>query len=908
MRYIIVFISLFICTQLLGQNVEINPTITPNFFAADEQITIEYDVTGTSMQGWEEAWIWLWIPNTSINTPSNVNPANSNTSGSDPAKFTKNQVDGKSIFSISLTLTEFTDGTIDNIKSVGVLIKGNDWSDGQSIDFVIDITDGYVVILDNPKGTFGSYAAGDKINFEARTSEVSTIEVYVDNVLDFTKSNSDFISYEHNVINDGNTHEVKIKGITSTDTDEKIYTYTIERIEAVPTGMQLGINYHDDDVSATLVLHAPNKNSALVIGDFNNWEASVDYLMNKDGDRYWLKINGLTPGVEYRFQYLIDGNLRIADPYTEKIGSPFDDAEIIADGRYPGLKSYPTAFTSEAVGYLQTAKTPYNWTDASWEKPAKKDLVIYELLVRDFTDERTYNAVTSRLDYLKNLGINAIHIMPVTDFEGNISWGYNPAFMFAADKYYGTENELKNLINEAHNRGIAIVLDQVLNHTFGRNPLVRMDNDDLYGAPKSTNVWLNRTPKHDFNVGYDFNHESEFTQAYVDRANAYWIKEYHVDGYRFDLSKGYTQKNTLGNTNAFGQYDASRVALLKRMADQIWAIDSDAYVILEHFAENNEEIELANYGMMLWGNLNGRFIAAAKGSIVNIDWLYHGARGWDSPHVLGYMESHDEERVMWELIKSGSNSINSSLERLKLNAAFFFMVPGPKLMWQFGEMGYDEELNNDRLGIKPTRWEYLEDANRKKLHDVYTSLINLKTKNQYLGTENFSWDPSGRVKWINLDNTDVKISVIGNFSTIAQTENAHFISDGTWYDYFSGNEIEITDFQNREMTLQPGEFHIYTSSPIDNYIASNPILSVENGLENSINVYPNPTSNIINLDLPINTSNISITDMMGKKVFNKNVTNSKSKFEIDISLLDNGIYFIELKSKEASFLKKIVKN
>ena len=106
---------------------------------------------------------------------------------------------------------------------------------------------------------------------------------------------------------------------------------------------------------------------------------------------------------------------------------------------------------------------------------------------------------------------------------------------------------------------------------------------------------------------------------------------------------------------------------------------------------------------------------AAKGNSTNLNWAYHGERGWNDPHLIAYMESHDEERVMWEVEESGFYTEEGGLERLKLNAAFFFLIPGPKMIWQFGEFGYDEELNNDHIRRKTDPLEYLEDENRKKV-------------------------------------------------------------------------------------------------------------------------------------------------------------------------------------------------
>jgi 1,4-alpha-glucan branching enzyme len=127
------------------------------------------------------------------------------------------------------------------------------------------------------------------------------------------------------------------------------------------------------------------------------------------------------------------------------------------------------------------------------------------------------------------------------------------------------------------------------------NPYVLMYYDFDAGKPAANNPWFNQEATHPFNVFFDLNHESTYTQAYLDTVNYYWLHEYKFDGYRFDLSKGFTQKNAGGSVSAWGQYDASRIAILKRMADKIWSHTPDAYVILEHFADNDEEKELAEY-------------------------------------------------------------------------------------------------------------------------------------------------------------------------------------------------------------------------------------------------------------------------------------------------------------------------
>ena len=129
-----------------------------------------------------------------------------------------------------------------------------------------------------------------------------------------------------------------------------------------------------------------------------------------------------------------------------------------------------------------------------------------------------------------------------------------------------------------------------------------------------------------------------------------------------------------------------------------------AYLILEHFADNSEEIVLSNYGFMLWGNLNYSFnqntMGYASGS--DVSWLSYKTRGWNSPHVVGYMESHDEERLMVKNLAYGNSNggynvkdLSTALDRQEAASVIFYGIPGPKMLWQFGELGYDKSIRNN---------------------------------------------------------------------------------------------------------------------------------------------------------------------------------------------------------------------
>ncbi len=161
--------------------------------------------------------------------------------------------------------------------------------------------------------------------------------------------------------------------------------------------------------------------------------------------------------------------MKIADPYSEKILDPANDGGISASV-YPGLKPYP-AGQSGIVSVLQTAAPAYTWRNNSFTGADKKNLIIYEVLLRDFTDAHSWQTMIDTLSYIQRLGINAIELMPVTEFEGNDSWGYNPSFSFAPDKYYGTKNKLKEFIDYCHSKNISVIMDVVPNHCYGHSPL-----------------------------------------------------------------------------------------------------------------------------------------------------------------------------------------------------------------------------------------------------------------------------------------------------------------------------------------------------------------------------------------------------------------------------------------------------
>jgi len=679
--------------------------------------------------------------------------------------------------------------------------------------------------------------------------------------------------------------------------------------ESKPAAYKKGINYPTGN-SAALVLWAPQKKHVFVLGDFNDWQLSNDFRMKKDGDYFWLDIPNLESGKEYAFQYLIDGNIKVADPYAEKLLDPLND-NYISDDVYPNLISYPENKTEGIASVLQPGQVNYNWEITDFQIPEKEKLVIYELLVRDFMTEHTYKAVREKLDYLEDLRINVLELMPINEFEGNSSWGYNPSFYFAPDKYYGPKNELKKLIDECHKRGIAVVIDMVLNHSYGQSPFVQMYMDNWTILPE--NPWYNvKSPNTVYQWGYDFNHETDVVKELVDSVNSFWMNEYKIDGFRFDFSKGFT--NTPGDGSAF---DQSRINILNRMATEIWKRNPDALVILEHLTENSEETNLANKGMLLWGNLNHDYSEAAMGYSSDFTWGLYIRRGWDEPNLVSYMESHDEERIIYKCLNFGNSNgdyntkkLATALDRVKLNSVFFLPLPGPKMIWQFGELGYDYSINNCEDGTinndcrtspKPIRWDYLENPDRVELFHVMAKLNELKQTYPEFTPESFSYDLTSTVKWYRLTSGSNHVFSVGNFDIQQKTANVTFPKTGKWYEFFTRDSVEISSVY-QSIQLAPGEYRLYSTRKFDEPQVVTENKEITSPTKNIV-LFPNPAQTEINITAPGVITGIQVYSGTGKLMMNRN-NGSVNQFKLNIKGFTPGVYILKVvQSNQVSTMK-----
>jgi len=943
----------FIC--LFGLLISVLPITTkaqvftwnPVFPTVNDSLTITFNAQGTNLQGLAPVYIHIGI----VTQPNGTGWTNVQGAWgtADPRVLLTNLGNNQHRIKF-LPRTFFNVGAAQIVYRLGLLFRN---AAGSTVtratggaDFFMPMyqTGQRAVAFTSPLERNTLVNQGGQVNINFRSSFTGNLQLLVNGVQQAQQNGTNGIGFNFSPTQAGRN---VIRGIatdaTGSATDSIIiFSKGTPETRALPAALEDGINYINE-TTVTLVLRAPEKQDVFVIGDFNNWELDTAQFMYKtpDGLKWWKTITGLTPNTEYGFQYFVDGTVRIGDPYAEKVLDQNDDRFIPA-AVYPNLKPHPTGKTTGLVSIMHPGEPEYTWSVLNFQKPDQTNLVIYELLIRDFGAIRSFKNVADSIPYFKKLGINCIQLMPINEFEGNLSWGYNPSFHYAIDKYYGSKNAFKAMVDSCHRHGIAVVIDVVYNHGFSQNPLAQLYWDGNNSRPAANNPWFNVTARHPFNVGYDMNHESIHTQYYMDKNIRNLLTTFKVDGFRFDLSKGFTQTNNPNDVGAWGRRDPSRIALLKRMYDRARVVSSDAYMILEHFADNNEETELANYGFMLWGNANYGFRGAVRGITAesNLDGLNYRNRGWQRPHLVGYAESHDEERLMYDA-RNRPNTFNPvhnpanlsvALSRMKTAAAFVFAIPGPKMLWQFGEYGFDMSINrcengsineNCRVGNKPPLWDSLaRNPERQSLLKVYSYLIKLKLTEPAFNTTNFRTSVgTTSFKRIWLTHPSMNVTVLGNFSVVAQSGVAEFQNAGTWYDYFTGDSIVVTNV-NQTVSLMPAEFKIYTTrrlTPPEPGLVS---VKERTGLNASVydfEVYPNPFNDQTQFSFFLSRPQeveISVVDATGRLVSTLSqksiVSDGAQTFSWNGrrdkgSAVAPGIYFIRLQGKDGSVVKKVVK-
>lgn len=596
--------------------------------------------------------------------------------------------------------------------------------------------------------------ATNKLKFTAGTTEDAAISIRVgDETVASTPSAKSLVA-DYTFTGPGDyvvTAEAVAGGATLTRSITVVYARD-SAPAADTTVPAMGLTRNADG-SSTFCLAAPGKESVMLVGSWNGYRPTNGNVMEYvdtdiDGNTFRFFKTTLPAGVtgsEFCYYYLVEGRTSVGDPYARLVLDPQNDKYIPADV-FPGLPEYPADKVPDntSLAYHRDGMFDYEWTSPDFKAPAKTDLVIYEMLFRDFTGTEgqargngTVRAAIEKIPYLKELGINAVELLPINEFNGNNSWGYNPNFYFAPDKAYGTPQDYKEFIDLCHKEGIAVILDVVFNQSDWQHPWFRM-------YPSGSNPFFNATAPHAYSVLNDWNQGHPLVQQQWTDALRYWMEKYNADGFRFDLVKGLGDNDSYTSTSGTDLYNQSRVDRMARLHAVIKSVKPDGIHINENLAGAKEETAMGNDGQINWANINNASCQYAMGYESDSDlsrFLATADGGRPAGSTIAYAESHDEERVAFKVdayaVASVKADVDAKYSRLGALAVQMLLTPGPKMVWQFGELANNQTTKHsdgsNNTDPKIVDWgAWLSDSRRLALHDLYSRLVNLRRNNPEL--------------------------------------------------------------------------------------------------------------------------------------------------------------------------------
>lgn len=526
-------------------------------------------------------------------------------------------------------------------------------------------------------------------------------------------------------------------------------------------------------------LFAPYNKEAALVGDFSDWQ---DIPMTKGEDGYFRVSVDLEDGAyEYKFRvrskswfFEADQWVSVTDPYaTDVNGNSSDENGIV-----------------RVKGGERIVDT-YVWKNDDKPLPPDHALVIYELHVGDFSggedDSHTrgqYKHVLEKLDYLCDLGINAIELMPIKEYPGDYSWGYNPRHFFATETSYGSTADLKRLVDECHGRGIRVIIDGIYNHSEASSPLTQIDHD----------YWYHHEPRDpDNNWGPEFNYEhyDEHLGTYPARkfigdVVSYSINEFHVDGIRYDAARqianydfmhwvvGLT-KELAGSKPFFNIAEhipeTPSITNFDGPMDACWH-DSFYHCVLEHISGDTFDLERLK------------------------DVLEPKRQGFMGlTNVVNYLTNHDHNHVLAELGDRGILG-EAAFRRRKLGAVLNMTAVGVPMLWMGEEFGEYKHKSTDQQKVD---WTLLAGDDNRGLFEFYKGLIHLRKENHALYTENidfFHENPDAKViAYTRWNDEGSRVVVVANFSDnyLADYSVPLFPTNGTWHEWTANYDTEVSN-------------------------------------------------------------------------------------------------------------------
>ncbi|MCG6134333.1 MAG: alpha-amylase family glycosyl hydrolase [Nostoc sp. LLA-1] len=526
-------------------------------------------------------------------------------------------------------------------------------------------------------------------------------------------------------------------------------------------------------------LFAPYNKGATLKGSFSDWQ---EIPMKKGEDGYFRTTVELEDG-DYQYKFRVQSNswffepeewVDVTDPYATDIDE--------LSGEDNGIVRI-----KDGARIVDT----YVWKHEDKPLPPDHELVIYELHVGDFSGGEDdpyargkYKHVIEKLDYLCDLGINAIELMPIKEYPGDYSWGYNPRHFFATESSYGSTAELKHLIDECHGKGIRVIMDGIYNHSEASSPLTQIDHDYWYHHSP-------RDPENNWGPEFNYEHYDEQLDIYPARkiigdTIRFWIEEYHVDGIRYDAAR------------QIGNYDFMHwiVPEAKKTAGT-----KPFYNIAEHIPETTDITNVDGPMDGCWhDSFRHTIMAHICGDTFDLESLKdvidakrQGFMG--ATNVVNYLTNHDHERTMVELANRDIFD-EAGFNRAKLGAAILMTSVGVPLIWMGEEFGEYKPKQPESSKID---WTLPSNDLNRSLCDYYKGLIHLRKNSHALYTENIEFiheNVEAKVlaysRW---NNEGSRVVVVANFSDsfLAGYHVPNFPCGGTWHEWTGDYDLEIGD-------------------------------------------------------------------------------------------------------------------
>ena len=702
---------------------------------------------------------------------------------------------------------------------------------------------------------------------------------------------------------------------------DTVYDFgAIEIIEApIPGGIDLGPTWLNN--SMFLAVYAPSQPvMRVVVNSLENGSEEPEALtMYKDPniqDTWWIELD--LPGGEYEYEYLLINGNKIADPFSRRLTNGKTRIEI-------------------GPGGISTADD-FIWSSNDYIRPSLDTLIIYELHVDDFSaqgnGQGTFLDVIDRLDHLKMAGINAIELLPITEFPGTHSWGYDPQLMSAVEENYGTPEEFMRLVDEAHSRGIAVIIDLIWNHIKSTSPIWEIQPDYDLNPYIKLHTDLNPNEAEGSWGMLDLDHFNTNNIDYINSVNKIWVDEYRVDGFRFDAMY------MIGWDMQQQEYG------IPAWSTELRNHDPTIYQIAEHLPSNPWLIENTDLSSGWHDSFHDRLLNDVHGqslstmSIMRQIVGLHEYSDWGDPYnsrtqAVKYMVSHDEQSILQEMVTFNSYSIEEARSRDKFYATILFTSLGIPMLFQgqeFGlQTGWDDDNNNgnyddEKLQYRPVDWSLLNTDIGQSHLEHYSKLAKLRKSNPafYEGTfyDLYRYTSQKVIVYGYKDespnNNDDQVVVVANFSSLERTiENVPFLSSGIWYDALNPTNVITIDEDNYydEYSIPAKSAIVFTNRDYQLAIPSS-YESVPDQFQ-LVECYPNPFNGKLNIRYHINNvSNIyaTIYDLSGKVIKS---FESEPKYPGQHQLIwdtknnngdavATGLYFISLSSKNRTTNKKVL--